>query len=92
MVQFNRKPGISSCWSQEDGRSMQHESDAARLTAQLALFGFVGEGELGFLVDDERACKTVGDTSARNLHRDRKDTGDALLKIENVGGSRGRRW
>ena len=56
------------------------------------LFGFVGEGEFGFFVEDKWTKETVGSAGTGDVDGYRKNAGYALLKIVDVGGWwRGRR-
>ena len=63
----------------------------ARLVRRLrrldrTLFGFVGEADFGFFVEDERADEAVRVAGARNVNSDRKNSCDALLEVGDVGG------
>ena len=54
------------------------------------LFGFVGEGEFGFFVQDEGTKETVGGAGAGDVDGYGEDAGYALLEVVDVGGRR--RW
>ena len=49
-----------------------------------SLFGFVGEVEFGFFVDDERPNEPVRSTGTRNVDRYGKNTCHALLQTKYV--------
>jgi hypothetical protein len=53
------------------------------------LFGFVGEGEFSFFVEDQGTKETVGRDGAGNVDGDGEDAGYALVEVVDVGG-RGR--
>src|SRR6266481_747686 len=52
------------------------------------LFGFVGEGEFGFFVQDQGTEETVGGASAGDVDSYGENAGHALLEVVDVGGRR----
>ena len=47
-------------------------------------FGFVGEGHLGFLVEDEGPDETIGVAGTGDIDVHREHAGDAALQVEDV--------
>src|SRR5258708_10232122 len=61
-----------------------------RLAFPEILFGFVGEGEFGFFVEDQGTKERVGGASAGDVDGYGENAGYALLEVVDVGGRR--RW